>query len=548
MAYPERYHLDALRKLRGDASVTYPTADLSTPTVERVYSVPREKTASPDAFNAPQTIEYTGTQLTEQHFTGGDANYVEVYQKWETLPGTSLVTKTIGTPESLIPEKYRRLITTTDTNQPVAPDYDFPDGLVGTQKFISLAQETISRLRLRIITEVINEDEDPLTGQQTDEWGILTVQESIVADGSPADEGYLVKHSEVTPLGNGLSIKITVNYSDDLGAKVHYGQDWNRQFNIPLPYIEEIIEAGDGDIGSEHSEITPIDDWRSKIKTTDVSALETALGTYLRKYFSVADIPLPDVLTSVQSVKNESFGEGNGSASGSSSATGTHGAISLSIPSSNQSSAALSYELVFNITSGRERGRNKRVMRGVFFMLSPYEPEDLIDKLTDLLGADVNFWPDFRPQHESFVVQGMNVAIQTTAQTQTHLSYDADSESEGAVEETSQSFKTGLDSKPIRISETIHGALMVGGDGAAATRTVVSTSESTQSGSVGATAGPIAESATATSKVTPATLSATPGVSAYPTEGFYLLGLDTEPFEYLWDMIHFEIFDFSVLA
>jgi hypothetical protein len=213
MAYPERYHIEALRKLRGDAYVSYPTSDLTKKVVERIYSVPREKIGSPDAFNSPQTDEYTDTKLIEQHFTGGDANYVEVYQKWETLPGTQLLTRTIGA-INLMPEKYRRLVRTVETTQPVGPDYVFPSGLTGDQTLISLAAETLAKLRLRIVEEIIDTDEDPLIGAKFGDWGPLAITEEVVVDGTAASTGFNIVESTVTPIGNGKSIKITVSYPD----------------------------------------------------------------------------------------------------------------------------------------------------------------------------------------------------------------------------------------------------------------------------------------------------------------------------------------------
>ena len=302
MAYPERYHIEALKKLRGDAYVTFPTSDLAARVVERVYSVPREKAATPDAFNAPQTFEYTDTQLIEQHFVGGDAIYVEVYQTWETLPGSQLVTKSIGVPDSLIPEKYRRLIRTIETNQPVGPDYVFPSGLTGDQRFISLAMETIAKLRLKIIEEVIISSEDPLTGERFDEWGTLTIQESIVTDGDPVDVGFLVKDSSVTPLGNGKSIKITVLYPSDLASKEHPGQEIEQQIDVVIPFIRSIAPLGD-QIGDPHKRITPIDDERAMVESYDQTALDAALGAYFRPMPSTAErLLLPDELLDVNVV------------------------------------------------------------------------------------------------------------------------------------------------------------------------------------------------------------------------------------------------------
>lgn len=87
MARPELYHLGRLRALRGDALVTYPYGSTSYKRVERVYTVERgqgEKTfLIADA-------EYTGTKLTQQRIVGGDHLFVEIYQRYDTIPGPVL--------------------------------------------------------------------------------------------------------------------------------------------------------------------------------------------------------------------------------------------------------------------------------------------------------------------------------------------------------------------------------------------------------------------------------------------------------------------------
>ena len=323
------------------------------------------------------------------------------------------------------------------------------------------------------------------------------------------------------------------------------GQDRNKQFGFVIPWTDRFAPQG-AEIGTDGEDINPINRQLARIRTTNLSLLNATLGSYILTWPDVADLPMPDVLTGVSSIKNSNFGEGVSSGSGSAGATGDHGSYSLSIPSSNQSSAALSYELLISISSGRDRGRSKQTMRGVFFMLAPYGNADLIAQLNLLVGASVGNWPDFQPQFESLVVSGMSVAVQTEAQVMVHYSYDASSVSSGSTSETSYSYKMGITSGPVRISPTIHGAITIEGDGTTATQTVVSEAQAATTGTVGASAGPVIESATATATVKPTSLSSTPGASAYPTTGFNLLGLNSEPLEEGWIMIHFEVVDMGL--
>jgi hypothetical protein len=155
--------------------------------------------------------------------------------------------------KNLIPEKYRRLIRTVTTESPVPVDYSFPAGLTGDQTFIEFAQKTITEARLTIVEEVIDTDEDPLTGHETGEWGIESIVESVVVDGTAPDSGFLIRHSQVTPLGNGKSIKITVNYPSDLASIVlnDYDLDPETGQTIRVQYsLVDPASAGTGTISS----------------------------------------------------------------------------------------------------------------------------------------------------------------------------------------------------------------------------------------------------------------------------------------------------------
>ncbi len=92
MALPEKYHLDALRKLRGDASVTFPGGSTSVVRVERVQTVPRGSVL-PEFLSTDE--EYPTAKLVEQQILGGDANHVEVYRLWHTLPGVEVTQYTV---------------------------------------------------------------------------------------------------------------------------------------------------------------------------------------------------------------------------------------------------------------------------------------------------------------------------------------------------------------------------------------------------------------------------------------------------------------------
>lgn len=148
MALPEKYHLDALRKLRGDAHVTFPGGSTSVVKVERVYSVSRG-TALPAFLTADE--EYTSAKLVEQQVIGGDANQVEVYRLFHTLPG-------VATSRYAVDEETRGVITITTqlVETPTAGDVAGLNG-PGTQ----VEFQPINSVYGTLITTLYGDGENP---------------------------------------------------------------------------------------------------------------------------------------------------------------------------------------------------------------------------------------------------------------------------------------------------------------------------------------------------------------------------------------------------
>jgi hypothetical protein len=345
---------------------------------------------------------------------------------------------------------------------------------------------------------------------------------------------------------NGLYLNVVRVYQT-LPGPLLSGQDYNRQFSVPIPFTEQETLAGVG-IGDDLKEIEPITSVKSKTRTVDPTLLQAVFDNYILLFADVADIPLPDVLTSISSVKNSSQENGASVVDDAyGSTTGDHGSYSVSVPVSNQSAAAVSFELNFIITQGRERGRNKHTQRGVVLMPEGFTSADLDTHITALTGITVSTWPDFRPQMESFVVKGMSVGVRTEAQVQGHVSFDTTAESDAASATHSYSKRIGINSGPVRVSPTIHGALSIGGDGTSDSKTATSSSHASLTGDITESADSGSITATAVAAISPTSLSATPGQATYPTSGFRRISQNAEPFMYRYIMVHFELFDFGSL-
>lgn len=142
----------------------------------------------------------------------GNGKAVRITVKYPAdLALKQIVEKSLGQ-DNLIPEKYRRLVRHNVTESMVDPTlYIFPIKLYGDESQVSYIEDTINRARLKVIEEVID-NINSLVGQETEEFGVDLITETIVPDGTPVDSNFLIKKCTVTPLGNGKSIKITATY------------------------------------------------------------------------------------------------------------------------------------------------------------------------------------------------------------------------------------------------------------------------------------------------------------------------------------------------
>jgi len=87
-AIPSKQYLDAIRNVRDGIKVTYPYGGTTFPRCERVYAVPKGQVAS-----IPTSLPgFTGSTLVQLEELARDDLNVEVYLRYDTLPGPALTT------------------------------------------------------------------------------------------------------------------------------------------------------------------------------------------------------------------------------------------------------------------------------------------------------------------------------------------------------------------------------------------------------------------------------------------------------------------------
>lgn len=435
-----------------------------------------------------------------------------------SLPSVALTSKTLGQ-KNLIPEKYRSLIRTVETNQEVSPTYSFPTGLSGDETSIELAQESIRIARLKIIEEIIATG-GSLTGAELGEYGGVTITEAIVNDGTVIESGYLVITSRVDPLGNGKSIKITASVASYPQTA---GQTYNDDLDVVEQYTLAVVDASTAPLGTNRKDITPMDSRRSRVKTVDIAAIAAVLDAYSVTYPSRTNVQLPDILTSITSVWESSAGSGEATESGSASAAGSNTSISLHGNVSADASSTIMPEVIIEIT--RPWGQNKSCVEYYFFLPNPVTEADILAKL-----PLVSAWPDFNPKSHTLVLRGQKASRRAGV----HFSYSSSAGGSGGASTsytsgTSTGQDIGSSIRAVTIPQCIHGDLDWDGALPDTFEFAGARARTTGLGVLNQDTGIVL--AIASASITPATLGATPGVTEIPL-GDFLEHVEVQKYKY----------------
>ncbi len=121
-----------LRTLKGGAKVTYPEGDKDYPTTERVLRLKRGDHLPTFGDPEPDATRFPNNKLSQQVETGGDVQWVEVYRKYERLPGKIVTTTRLDDDGNVVTVSRQRKVVgeivsgESFADTPVLPDP--PDG------------------------------------------------------------------------------------------------------------------------------------------------------------------------------------------------------------------------------------------------------------------------------------------------------------------------------------------------------------------------------------------------------------------------------------
>jgi len=330
----------------------------------------------------------TGIQIISSEVSP-TGNGMAVKQTREVKGGTwpdPVESTAARTRENLIPQKFRSFVTRFMQSRKVS---SVPTSitLAGNEVGKEYARETPDRVDEKVTTETIDESTSDLEGKvviSTYGGGVADTFERLVDEGAEPESGFEVISSSVNPLGNGKAIKESVIMPETDAYPILVGKKYNTELGIDFPFEEEVIPAGEMPADSD---VDPIDKWRSKRRTPDLDAIQTALDGIFISYPTQQSVQLPNVLKSAKIHVVRSRANGNSFQVGPSSSV------------RNDSSVSVSADLRWEIEEGFNGPVPAEVV--VFFL-----PIGGTTASTIATKAGAAAWPVYRPKSHRLVILG----------------------------------------------------------------------------------------------------------------------------------------------
>jgi hypothetical protein len=290
--------------------------------------------------------------------------------------------------DNLIPQKFRNFVVRTTTSRKVssAPESITLSGDVVAKNYI---RETPDRFEEETVTETVDENVTPLSGKQVVTnfgGGVADTIESLVNEVGEVTGGFNVVSESVTPLGNGKFIREKVSVED--AWPVLQGSKYDPDLNISFSFTDEVRPANAG--GGQGIDVDPLDKWRSKVRTQNVSEIVEQLADIHVILPTQQNIQLPNTLQSVKVIVSRTLGNGNSVSMGSSFSLGMDSAVSVSA------------DLTWQVKEGYSGPVDAEIH--VFYMpLGGVTAEDIQTKV----GAQP--WPQYAPVSHRLVITGHGV-------------------------------------------------------------------------------------------------------------------------------------------
>lgn len=360
---------------------------------------------------------------------------------------------------------------------------------------------------------------------------------------------------------------------------VRQGQRLNKQAGIIEPFTEQMVDDATlaTMLGEPLVEAIPHDYNATLVRTyEDLSDLYEAVAPVkVPGTVTMSKAQLPDTLVSVavgfnftelagEDVSDEPLVE----------VSGSNGDITISATAAAQAGASVS-PYIQPIVKEAPAGVPLVCTHVFFYMTGNFTRNDVLTRLAaaDIFNTSVSNWPLFRPVSQTLTLSGQQVSVRANATSRQHGGYTSeggyswqlqpgnDSGNDmGAGTHTGNrsdgfSKEGGLSTQLVTLPPTINALITLSSTSLAKTATVsvnanmrelVFTSAAL-AGVIAITNEPAARTATATGKISPATIPAT-NVTAIPSSGLYLVELSTQFAEAGISYVHSVVIDAVLFA
>lgn len=196
---------------------------------------------------SPKELEkFVGYELVEIQPVAGSEDLYWIFQK---LSGPIWTDTSIGS-GSVIPQKFRRQVTTVKTEQEVTSS-TLPTALSGNLIFSSIKSQPNSGKAMRIeVSETIADPLSPLISPSTEDQ-LYVVVETIVDEGADPDEGFGIVSSRVEAIGDNKAVKTTkiavTSYDEAdqtyvVGFSAKVGNVFDPRYGLPISIEKTMVD------------------------------------------------------------------------------------------------------------------------------------------------------------------------------------------------------------------------------------------------------------------------------------------------------------------
>ena len=438
------------------------------------------------------------------------------------------------TKSDVVPEKFQINIPQKTTEQIVEGLAEQPV-LTATQLSVSEEQINPDIKVVRIVSREEPEDDISFTGKRAYVEGgpPANVIETYSKNEIEVDTGVYVVQSTVTPLGDGSSIKETVEVES---WPVLTGSEFDFALNAQVVNTQQMVEPPT-DFSEPNTSFRPINEDRSLKIVEEVPT--DALETYHISVPTRIDLRMPAVLKAVSVLwaADESIGDGDSVGTGLN--PDDANGFTLTTSAGMNGKAEISAQPTLNIEIETVFGSDISATVHFFYLNSennPVSESSFLSRVGTVVGSSVQRWPVFKPKSHTITTFGASVSCSSNAQLSATVTKNYEGQKisgKSSAEGGSSSVNRSID--VINVPPTIHGPITITNGSEFSTIQSVSQARARLEGDDFDDVNPVVKtnSASASVRVAPLSFPAT-SPQDIPRFGDYLVGSSAEPFKWGW--------------